>query len=68
MKHEVIVGNIGTVTHQGTYAEAEKCFREYRHQSVTNYGRAAGESVTWFRGGEIYKEYIGRRDKKERQL
>ena len=59
MKHEVVVGNIGTV-YTGNYAEAEKAFREYRHQSVKRYGRAAGENVIWFRDGEIYKEYVGK--------
>ncbi len=61
--HSVVVGNIGMVTHTGTYAESEKAFSEYRKQSVTEYGRAAGESVTWFRDGEIYKEHVGKIDK-----
>ncbi len=58
--HSVVVGNIGMVTHTGTFRESEKAFNEYRRQSATEYGRAAGESVTWFRDGEIYKEHVGK--------
>ena len=61
--HMVTVGNVGKVTNNETYAEAERAFREYRHLSVINYGRVAGESVTWWRNDEIYKEYIGAMDK-----
>ena len=59
MKHSVIVGNIGEVYSGNNFIEARAAFYEYRRQSKDNYGRAAGESVTWFKGGEIHDEYLG---------
>lgn len=56
-KHSVIVGNIGQVLVDGTYGEAMAVFREYRQQSKSRTGRAAGETVTWMRDGEIYQEW-----------
>jgi hypothetical protein len=56
---EVVVGNIGTVYSGRDEAEAQKHYDEYVDQSKTGYGRAAGESVTMFRNGEIFKEHIG---------
>lgn len=58
-KHTVVVSNIGTVVLDGTRAEAKAAFAEYQSQSRSNLGRAAGEDVTWFSDGEIYKEYVG---------
>ena len=57
--HEIIVGNIGCVYYGPDAAEAEKHFEEYRDQSERNYGRAAGENVTWFENNEIRQEYRG---------
>jgi len=62
-KHDVIVGNLGCVTNNETYTEAERAFRVYRRLSMLNYGRVAGESVIWWRNGQIYKEYIGTLEK-----
>lgn len=64
---EVAVGNIGVV-HSGGKREAQRVFREYREQSRTGYGRAAGESVTLLRvvtpgGADIVREFIGSNDK-----
>jgi len=58
--HTVVVSNIGTVVRDGTWKEAKAAFFEYRRQSKNNHGRAAGESVTWFRDGDVYFEYISR--------
>jgi hypothetical protein len=63
--HEVIVGNVGIVYDGQSDMEASYSFNEYRAQSREGYGRAAGESVTWLRDGEIYKEYIGTQDNEE---
>jgi len=59
MKHSVIVGNIGEVYSGNNYVDAGIAFSEYQRQSKDNYGRAAGESVTWFQDGEIHDEYLG---------
>ena len=55
----IVVGNIGTVYTGDSIAEARRTFNTYVKQSKDNYGRAAGEDVTWSRDGEIHKEYIG---------
>jgi hypothetical protein len=52
-KYEVFVGNIGCVYRGGDWVEARKCRDEYREQSRTGYGRAAGEEVTVFALGDI---------------
>lgn len=56
---EVVVGNIGTVYSGNNYMAACSRFQVYVKQSKSNYGRAAGESVTLLQGSEIRKEYIG---------
>jgi hypothetical protein len=61
-RHTVVVGNIGTVVdsdQKGAYTVARKAFEEYRQQSRDNYGRAAGEDVTWFMEGEPYYNFFG---------
>lgn len=63
----VIVGNIGTVEITGSEEKALETFNEYVDQSKTNYGRAAGESVTIFKDGEPYKEFIGEIDLQEEE-
>jgi len=60
--NEIIVGNIGTVYRGNLLKEAMQTYGEYKKQSIANYGRAAGESVTWFKNGEIYREHIGTQD------
>ena len=59
MMYNIVVSNIGTV-YQGTrFSEAYKTYQEYKKQSRSQQGYAGGEDVTWFRGGEIYKEFFG---------
>jgi hypothetical protein len=58
-KHTIIVGNIGTVVTDDTWSEAQAAYTEYCHQSRTNYGKAAGEDVTWLMDGEVYKDFKG---------
>jgi len=53
-RHQIIVGNIGTVTDTDDSLEAHRSYIEYCKQSRDNSGRAAGESVAWFRDGDIY--------------
>lgn len=42
---DVIVGNIGTVSHRVSRSEAERVFREYVKMSKGGVGSASGESV-----------------------
>jgi len=56
-KYEVIVGNIGTVYDGNNPVEANTAYGEYKRQSATNYGRAAGESVAMFKDNDIAFEY-----------
>ncbi len=56
-RYQAIVGNIGTVYHGGELKEALTAFGEYRRQSKTGYGRAAGEDVCVMDRGELWKEY-----------
>ena len=55
----VVVGNIGVVYAGDSVQKARHAFNEYVRLSIDNYGRAAGEDVTWFMDGEIEREYIG---------
>lgn len=59
--NEIVVGNIGFVYRGDSEEKAKAAFDEYVEQSRTNYGRAAGEDVAWFIGGEIHREYVGSR-------
>ena len=59
VKYEVIVGNIGTVYLGSSLMEANAAWGEYKRQSKANYGRAAGESVAFFKDGELVREFIG---------
>jgi len=49
----VLVGNVGTVGSYFTESEARNAFETYSEQSEEGYGRAAGETVTLFRGEDI---------------
>lgn len=60
--YTVLVGNIGMVLDCQNKAEAEATYREYVSQSKTGVGRAGGETVSFFKNGELFKEYIGTRD------
>ena len=67
-RHTVVVGNIGNVVdsdQKGGYTEAKKAFEEYRRQSKSGYGRAAGEDVTWFMDDEPYYIFYGKRSRDE---
>jgi len=57
--YEVVVGNIGTVYDGNNPVEARKDYGEYVKQSKNGYGRAAGESVTIFKDGDVHLEHIG---------
>ena len=59
------MGNIGSVYRGGDDHKAEAAFVEYSEQSAIDYGRAAGEDVTWLKNGEIHKEFEGSISKKE---
>jgi hypothetical protein len=52
MKHQVIVGNIGTVLDTDTASEAVACYMSYQDKSLRGEGRAAGEPVTLMTDGE----------------
>ncbi len=55
-QHEIIVGNIGTVYSGRDRNEAAKRYSIYVSMSQSGYGRAANETVTWMRDGEVYQE------------
>lgn len=59
MTHQIIVGNIGTVYDGNDRKKAEETFDGYCRLSQDGYGRAAYETVTWMRNGEIFKEFTG---------
>lgn len=58
-RYQVIVGNIGTVYAGPSKRKANAAFKEYVELSRQNYGRAAGESVTYFDDEEVIDEYYG---------
>lgn len=58
-KHEVIVGNIGTVYSGANPVKAAIAYGVYKRKSLAGDGRAASESVTWMRDGHIKKEHLG---------
>jgi hypothetical protein len=65
MKYQVIVGNVGIVYNGENAKEATRCFVEYCDQSWSKHGRAAGESVTLMKDGEIEREQIALNDDDE---
>lgn len=58
-QYEVLVGNIGTVYSGTDEDEAQRTYNRYCTLSMTQNGRAAGESVTLFKDGEIEMELEG---------
>lgn len=54
-KHQVIVGNIGTVVSTYFYLEAEIAYNHYATEEQQ--GSWKHEPVTWMYNGEIHKEY-----------
>lgn len=69
MRTEVYCGHIGLVFSNHPLAgpsgreTALSVFREYREQSKSGYGRAAGESVVLMKDGEIFREHVGQLNK-----
>ena len=59
VKHEVIVGNIGTVYSGGDSFTAQGVYQRYVILSQKKFGSASGENVTWIHNGEIYREHFG---------
>ena len=64
--YRVIVGNIGTVYSGDSQKTALQTFKEYKQQSKTDYGRAAGESVVVMCHDEVVREYVGKLERMER--
>ena len=58
-RYEVIVGNVGSVYSGKSASDASMTWIAYVDQSNSGRGRAAGESVTLLRDGEIVKEHDG---------
>lgn len=58
-KHQVIVGNIGTVVSTYFYLEAEIAYNHYATEEQQ--GRWKQEPVTWMYNGDIYKEFLPNR-------
>jgi len=56
MRHQIIVGNVGTVCDTDDGLEAQKDFSAYLN--ADNAGRADGETLTWMDGGEVKAERI----------
>jgi hypothetical protein len=57
--NQIHVSNIGTVYVGDDAIQAQRDFDDYSEQSRLLYGRAAGETVTWFLDDNIKMEYIG---------
>jgi hypothetical protein len=64
-KFEVVVGNIGTVYSGNNNKQALKDYKFYVNESDIPFGRASGESVTMFKNGETFKEFIGKIEMQE---
>ena len=60
--YQVIIGNIGTVYSGRNLRDARFHARSYVDQSKRPIGRAAGESVSLLRDGELIEEYTGTLD------
>lgn len=61
-RFQIIVSNIGMVDETNDSAKALSAFNEYKRQSQTNYGRAAGEDVSLLEFNELRKEYEPKRE------
>jgi len=57
--YEVIVGNIGKVYYGSDKAFATEQYLAYKGQSERGEGKAAGESVSMLRDGEVIRAYDG---------
>ena len=58
-RHQIIVGNIGTVYEGNSDHDAAAIFYDYKEQSEATFGRASGESVTWIQDDEIHWYHPG---------
>jgi hypothetical protein len=58
-RYTVLVGNIGQVLDTADHDQAVASYEEYILDSINNYGRAAGESVTLLKDGKPIREYAG---------
>lgn len=56
--YEIYVGNMGKILSTFNFNEANFTFWEYMILSKAGYDRCNHEEVTWFKNGEVYKEYI----------
>ena len=56
-RHEIIVGNVGTVYDGSKLLEARRTYDDYCVLSEHGGGRAAGEPVIWLQDGEIAHEF-----------
>lgn len=63
--HRVIVSNVGMVVETASHEEARRTYFNYVRLSNRQYGRTAGENVTWVHGEEIIKEHQGTLEKDE---
>lgn len=63
--HKIIVSNVGTVVETRSREEARRTYFDYVRLSNRQYGRVAGENVTWMHGEEIMKEHQGTLEKDE---
>lgn len=67
--YSLIVGNVGIVCTTTDLPTVKKHFEEYKQQSQTNYGRAAGESVTIMDNNDnVIEEFIGSIESDEAKL
>jgi len=57
MRYQVIVGNIGTVVDTDQYKEALMTYSTYKKDSLSGYGRAAGERVVLMDRDEVKREH-----------
>lgn len=56
--HEIYVGNMDKILSTNSFKEASFSFSTYMFLSKAGYCRCDREEVTWFKNGEVYKEYI----------
>ena len=59
MKHQIIVGNIGTVYDGEDSHQAAKDYGTFKRQSLSGEGRAAFEQVSWLKDGELFAQLPG---------
>lgn len=60
--NEIIVSNVGKV-YEGAHRGAAKAFNEYRYKSRHGVGRCAGETVMWYKDGDVHRQFVGTNDR-----